>query len=41
LKDRKKIVRLLEQTEIDEKLLSDILTRHGLKEKFEDFRGEQ
>lgn len=41
LKDREKIVRLLEQTEIDEKLLSDILTRHGLKEKFEDFRGER
>lgn len=41
LKDREKIVRLLEQTKIDEKLLSDILTRHGLKEKFETFRGER
>lgn len=41
LKDREKIVRLLEQTKIDEKLLSDILTRHGLKEKFENFRGER
>lgn len=41
LKDREKIVRLLEQTEIDEKLLADILTRHGLMEKFENFRGER
>ncbi|MFQ5639816.1 MAG: hypothetical protein ACE5IR_17695 [bacterium] len=41
LKDREKIVRLLEQTEIDQKLLSDILTRHGLKETFENFRGER
>jgi len=40
-KDREKIVRLLEQTEIDTKLLTDILTRHGLKEKFNNFIGEQ
>ena len=41
LKDREKIVRLLEQTEMDKKLLSDILTRHGLKEKFEKFASER
>ncbi|MCH8874431.1 hypothetical protein IH824_16995 [candidate division KSB1 bacterium] len=41
LKDKGKIVRLLEQTEIDKKLLSDILTRHSLKEKFENFTGER
>ena len=41
LKDSGKIVRLLEQTEIDKKLLSDILTRHGLKGKFENFTGER
>jgi len=41
LKDREKIVRLLEQTKIDRKLLLDILARHGLKEKFENFAGEQ
>ncbi len=41
LKDREKIVRLLEQTAIDEKLLSGILTRHGLKEKLENFKGER
>jgi hypothetical protein len=41
LKDREKIVRLLEQAEIDQNLLSDILTRHGLKEKFENFTGER
>jgi len=41
LKDQEKIVRLLEQTEIDKNLLSDILTRHGLKEKFENFTGER
>ena len=35
------IVRLLEQTEIDKKLLSDNLTKHGLKEKFENFTGER
>jgi hypothetical protein len=40
LKDREKIVRLIEQTEIDMKFLSDILTRYGLKEKFENFRGK-
>lgn len=41
LKDREKIVRLLEQTKINKKLLSDILSRHGLKEKFEHFTGER
>lgn len=41
LKDREKIVRLLEQTEIDKKLLSDILAKQGLKEKFENFTGER
>lgn len=41
LKDREKIVRLLEQTEINKKLLSDILVRHGLMEKFEIFKGER
>ena len=41
LKDREKIARLLDQTEIDRKLLLDILVRHGLKEKFENFAGEQ
>lgn len=41
LKDREKIVRLLEQTEIDKELLWDILTRHGLTQKFENFIGEE
>lgn len=41
LKNKGKIVRLLEQTEIDKKLLSDILTRHSLKEKFKNFTGER
>lgn len=41
LKDREKIVRLLEQTEIDKKLLSDILARYDLKEKFKNFTGER
>jgi predicted nucleotidyltransferase len=40
LKDREKIIRLLEQSEINKKLLSDILSRHGLKGKFENFIGE-
>ncbi len=39
LKDREKIVRLLKQTKIDEKLLSDILKRHGLKKKFDSLKG--
>lgn len=41
LKDREKIVKLIEQTKIDRKLLTEILLRHGLKEKFENFRGER
>ena len=41
LKDREKIVRLLEQTKINRKCLTDILERHGLKKKFEDFTGER
>ncbi|MEW6203646.1 MAG: hypothetical protein AB1546_16865 [bacterium] len=41
LKDREKIVRLLEQTKINKMRLIDILKRHGLKKKFEDFAGEQ
>lgn len=41
LKDREKIIRLLEQTKINRKRLTDILERHGLKEKFEDFTGER
>ncbi len=41
LKDREKIVRLLEQTKIDRKLLSSILRRHRLKGKFKIFMGER
>ncbi len=41
LKDREKIARLLEQTEINKKLLTDILSRHSLKDKFGKFIGEQ
>lgn len=41
LKDREKIVKLIEQTKIDRKLLNEILLRYDLKEKFENFRGER
>ena len=41
LKDKGKIDRLLEQTEIDKKLLTDILSRYDLKEKFQNFTGER
>lgn len=34
LKDREKIVKLLSQTKIDKHRLRDILTRHGLKKKY-------
>lgn len=39
LKDREKIVKLLEQAKIDKTLLADILKRHGLKKKFKSFQG--
>ena len=39
LKDREKIAKLMEQTKIDMKLLTEILLRYSLKEKFENFNG--
>lgn len=36
-KDREKLIKLLDQTNIDKNYLSEILKRHGLDRKFEDF----
>ena len=36
-KDKFKIMKLLEQTKIDKRLLQDILSRYNLKEKFDKF----
>lgn len=37
LKDKIKIKKLLDETEIDKNLLMEILTKHNLKERFHDF----
>lgn len=36
-KDRDKLIKLLDQTNIDKTFLSDILERHNLDKKFNDF----
>ncbi len=36
-KDREKLIRLLDQTKIDKNYLTEILKRHNLDKKFEDF----
>ncbi len=36
-KDREKLIKLLDQTKIDKNYLSEILKRHNLDKKFEDF----
>lgn len=36
-KDRDKLIRLLEQVKIDKALLHDVLSRHNLDKKFDDF----
>ena len=38
LKDKVKIKKLLDETEINKDLLLEILTKYDLKERFEDFR---
>jgi hypothetical protein len=36
-KDRNKLIKLLDQAKIDKTLLMDILARHNLDKKFDDF----
>ena len=36
-KDRDKLIKLLDQVKIDKNLLHDVLSRHNLDQKFDDF----